>query len=383
MIPFTKIVSGKATVSKKLLYKSDEEIPTEFVKWSKSAVPIIVWNITWRCNLNCNHCYAKFDKSEVSTNQAKSIVDDLADFGVPLILFSGGEPLLRSDLFEIAEHAKDSGISCILSTNGTLINDKIAKRLEIFDYVGVSIDGDKVTHDSFRGIKGSFDLAVKGIKLLVDNEIPAGVRYTLTKHNFKALDFVLDFTENYEIPRFCLYHLVPTGKASFELDVDNDVRKKVIDKLIKKTFKFEEKGINTEILTVDNPADGVYLYLKLKQIDEGLAKKALKFLKYRGGDKSGYKIGAIDPKGFVHPNQFWYDYVLGDLKKTRFEDIWIKNEDKLLYMLRNKEKYLRGKCGSCKFKEICGGFRLRAYRAGDLWGTDPSCYVDYTLALNA
>lgn len=372
----TKIISGKATVSKKLTYKSDEYISREFAEWSKSLIPIIVWNITWKCNLNCKHCYAGFKGKELSTEDAKRIVEDLASFGVPLILFSGGEPLLREDLIEIATFAKSKGISCVLSTNGSLINEKNAEELAIFDYVGISIDGDKEVHDNFRGLKGAFDMALNGIKVLSEQNIPVGVRFTLTKYNFDKLPFVLGIVEEYGISRFCLYHLVPSGRADFSIDVDNNTRKKVIDYLIEKAFEFEEKKLSSEILTVDNPADGVYLYLKLKEIDEELSERVLRFLMYRGGDKTGIKIAAIDPEGYVHPNQFWWDYKLGNLKTESMRKIWIENNDELLYMLRNKEKYLRGKCGRCKFKNVCGGFRLRAYKAGDLFGPDPSCYID-------
>ena len=376
MIPLTKIISNKATISKKLTYKSNDVIPKKLVKWSESLIPIIVWNITSKCNLKCSHCYASFNDDELNTKEAKLIIEDLAEFGVPLILFSGGEPMLREDLIELAEFAKDNGMSCVLSTNGTLINEKNVESLTVFDYVGVSIDGKEEVHDSFRGVKGSFFLALRGIKLLMSSKIPTGIRFTLTNYNSDDLNFVLKLVERHEIPRFCLYHLVPSGRATFSIDVNNAKRKQVIDFLIKKAFEFQEKNLKIEILTVDNPADGIYLHFKLKEIDESLSENVLEFLKYRGGDKSGIKIAAIDNKGFVHPNQFWWDYTLGNLKNTRFKKIWLETDDALLYKLRNKEKFLRGKCGRCKFKTLCGGFRLRAYRAGDLWGADPSCYLE-------
>lgn len=363
MISLSKLISGTSTVSKELTYGGDESfIPEKLVDFSSKQIPIVVWNITNRCNLNCVHCYAKagFRARELSTEECKKIIADLSSFKVPLLLFSGGEPLLREDIFELAEFAKKRKMKVVLSTNGTLINKDSAEELKVFDYVGISLDGIK-THNLFRGISGAFEASVNGLKI-ANEVVLTGIRFTLTKYNFLELPDVVKLARDLEIPRFCVYHLVPSGKASFKDDIDNLLRRRAIDYLISEA---EKDGM--EILTVDNPADGIYVYLKMR--DE----KILDFLKYRGGDSSGVRLVCIDCEGNVHPNQFWTDYNAGNLLERDFEDIWLN--DPLFKMLREKEKYLQEKCGLCKFKRLCGGFRVRAYRNGNLWGWDPSCYI--------
>lgn len=358
------MLSGIATVSKELSYAGDDSfIPKKLKEFSSSLIPVVVWNITNRCNLNCIHCYAKANtrKIELSTEDCKKIINELAEFRVPLILFSGGEPLLREDIFELAKYAKEREIKTVLSTNGTLIDETISEKLRIFDYVGISLDGVKV-HDRFRGVEGAFEKAIKALQI-ANEETLTGIRFTLTKHNYLEMQNLLKIAEDLQIPRFCLYHLVPSGRASFNDDVDNVTRKRIINFLI----KFAKKNEDIEILTVDNPADGVYVYLDTKK------KEVLDFLKFRGGDGSGLRLACIDEVGNLHPNQFWLDYSAGNVLIHGFKNLWLK--DPLFAKLREKEKYLQEKCGECDFKRFCGGFRVRALRHGNLWGWDPSCYV--------
>lgn len=358
------MLSGTATVSKELIYEKDDGfIPKKLKDFASKQVPIVVWNITNRCNLNCIHCYAKANtrKVELSTDDCKKIINEIAGFGVPLIIFSGGEPLMRKDIFELADHAKKRGIKVVLSTNGTLIDEKIVNDLKVFDYVGISLDGIKA-HEKFRGVEGSFERALKGLEIAREVTL-TGIRFTLTKYNFLEISEVLKLAKELEIPRLCVYHLVPAGKASFEDDVDNATRKRIIDFLIKAAMREDE----IEILTVDNPADGVYVYLETRN------EEILEFLKFRGGDNSGVRLVCIDELGNLHPNQFWFDYTAGNILIHGFKNLWLK--DPLFNMLRKKEKYLQDICGACKFKSVCGGFRVRALRYGNLWGWDPSCYI--------
>lgn len=358
------MLSGVATVSKEITYEGEDDfIPNKLKDFSSQILPVIVWNITNRCNLSCLHCYAKANtrRVELSTEDCKKIINELSGFGVPIILFSGGEPLLREDIFELANYAKERGIKTVLSTNGTLIDENFVEKLKVFDYVGISLDGIKV-HDKFRGINGAFDRAIKAIEITREVTL-TGIRFTLTKYNFLELPELIKMAKNLGVQRFCLYHLVPSGKASFSDDVDNSTRKRVINFLMKVAMKEE----NLEILTVDNPADGVYVYLKMQN------DSILEFLKFRGGDSSGVRLACIDELGNLHPNQFWLDYTAGNVLIHGFESLWLK--DPLFNKLREKEKYLVDKCGFCKFKSICGGFRVRALRNGNLWGWDPSCYI--------
>lgn len=371
MISLSKLISGEATVSRHLTYEGDSSfIPENLKKFASSFHPIVVWNLTNRCNLKCLHCYASAgsESYELTTDQCFEVIDKLSNFKVPLILFSGGEPLLRADIFDIAEYAKKKKIRTVLSTNGTLIDKDVAENLGVFEYVGVSLDGLKGINDRFRGVNGAFEKAFKGL-LIASEVVLSGIRFTVTRHNYDEVLPLIKLARENGIPRFCLYHLVPSGRADFEDDINNSERRKLIDDLITEAVI---EGM--EIMTVDNPADGIYTYLKLKQMNEDRAEMVLEFLKYRGGDSSGIRLACIDHRGDVHPNQFWWDYTLGNVLERDFEQIWMGG-DELLRKLRNKVEYLRGKCGRCRFKTVCGGFRVRAYRYGDLWGEDPSCYL--------
>ncbi len=379
MIALTKMLTGKATVSKHLTYKG-EGITQEFKEISQKPIPVVVWNSTLKCNLKCVHCYANAGRkvNELTTEEAKAMIDDLASMKVPVLLFSGGEPLLRDDLFELAEYAVRRGVPCSLSTNGTLITEEVAERLKEagFSYVGVSIDGLKEVNDRFRGVRGAFDRAFEGLINAKNAGIMTGIRFTVTKYNLKDVPAVIDLLAENDIPRFCLYHLVPSGRADFSQDISNEERRELINWLIEKAIELHESGYVTEILTVDNPADGVYLHLWLKERgEEEKAREVLEFLKLRGSDNSGKRIACVDAEGFIHPNQFWWDYSCGNVRETPLSEVWLNPKDELLIKLREKTRYLRGRCGKCKFKEWCGGFRLRALRAGDLWGDDPSCYL--------
>lgn len=376
MIALSKLVGGKATVSKRLTYKSEEKIPNTLVEAKKNPIPVVVWNITSKCNLRCVHCYANVN-SVSEFDAASSLIDDLSALKIPVLLMSGGEPLMHKNIYDIIKYAKSKGIQVSLSTNGTLIDEEVAGKLKELgvDYVGVSLDGIKETHDLFRGVRGAFEKAVEGLLNARDEGLLTGVRFTVTKYNLRDVKSILDFVIENEIPRFCLYHLVPSGRADFSMDITPNERRELMEWLFNKAIDLRDSKEKTEILTVNNPADGVFFYLKLKEIDEKLAEDAFEFLKYRGGDNSGFRLACIDFYGNVHPNQFWFDYTVGNVFKEKFSELWMNPRDELLIKLREKQKYLRGRCGKCKFKEICGGFRLRALRAGDVWGEDPSCYL--------
>jgi radical SAM protein with 4Fe4S-binding SPASM domain len=383
MISLSKLVSGEATVSRHITYEGDDSfIPAKLVKFSRGLRPVIVWNVTRRCNLRCVHCYADASSginAGLSTDDCMRIVETLAEFDVPLILFSGGEPLLRKDIIDIAEYAKKNNIKCVLSTNGTLISRDVAEQLkDVFEYVGVSIDGLEGVNDRFRGVDGAFEKAFKGLLNVADTGVLTGIRFTVTRYNVSEVPEIINLLRENDIPRFCLYHLVPSGRAGFEDDITREERRRLVEYLLKEA---EKEG--TEIMTVDNPADGVFTYLKLKEErNSGVdPEKVLEFLSYRGGDSSGIRLACIDSEGDVHPNQFWWDYNLGNVLKMGFDKIWL-GEDKLLQMLRNKTRYLEGKCGVCRYKEICGGFRVRALRYGYLWGEDPDCYLSHEEVLS-
>ena len=347
--------------------------------------PVVVWSTTRRCNLNCVHCYSKSENNiypnELTTNEAKAFVKDIAEFGVSVLLFSGGEPLLRQDLLEVARFASEAGIRAVLSTNGTLITETIARQLKNagFSYVGISLDGIGETNDKFRGKEKAFELAVEGVRNCLKAGVKTGLRFTVTKYNFKDVPEIFNFVETEEIPRVCFYHLAYVGRGTkiTNDDLTHEETRAFMDYVLEKAEIFHKKALNTEILTVDNHADAAYLYLKLKEKDPKKAEDALELLKLNGGNSSGTGIACVDSNGYVHPDQFWQHYSLGNIRTRRFSQIWTDNSEPLLQALRNRKIHLIGKCAECRFLDICNGnLRVRAEAVyGDTWASDPACYL--------
>ena len=347
--------------------------------------PVVVWNTTRRCNLNCVHCYSKSENKiysgELTTQEAKVFVKDIAEYGVNVLLFSGGDPLLRHDLFEVANFASDAGLRTVLSTNGTLITETLAGQLKDagFSYVEVSIDGIGETNNKFRGKKEAFERAVEGIRNCLKAGIKTGLRFTVTKYNFKDLPGIFELIETEGIPRACFYHLAYVGRGTeiTKDDLTHEETREFIDYVLKKAETFHSKNLTTEILTVDNHADAAYLYLKLREKDSKKAEEALKLLKLNGGNSTGTGIGCVDFNGYVHPDQFWQHYSLGNIRTRRFSQIWEDNSEPLLSALRNRKSRLNGKCAECQFLDICNGnLRVRAEAFyGDTWAPDPACYL--------
>ncbi|MCQ9206889.1 MAG: radical SAM protein [Omnitrophica bacterium] len=352
--------------------------------YTKPKAPVIVWNLTPECNLSCRHCYADVgreqERSMLSTGEAKSFIDDLSHLNIPALLFSGGEPLLRKDIFELGAYAAGKGLYTALSTNGTLITQDVAKKIKIagFKYVGVSIDGMREAHDDFRSSKGSYDLSVKGIENCIKEGIKTGARFTLTKYNHRDLTELLAFLVKKKIKRFCLYHLVysENGRAERENDVDNKSRRKILDSFFSEVEKMADRGVDVEVLTVDNHADGIYLLHRIKTKDADSGSRAEKLISKASGCSAGRGIAAVDSQGVVHPCQFWSHVSLGNVKEKPFSEIWNDKQNEFLNMLRNGRDKLKGRCGRCVYKASCGGCRLRAERKfSDIWQEDPACYL--------
>ena len=356
-------------------------------KKASERKPIIVWNITSRCNLKCVHCYndsgANTKSNESTTPEAKAVLDDLAQYGVPSVLFSGGEPLTRKDLFELIAYAVDKGLRTVISTNGTLITAERAQQIKKMgvSYVGISLDGIGKVNDQFRGVEGAFDDAVAGIRNCMDAEVRVGLRLTLTKRNAQDIEKLFEFFEIEGIERACFYHLVPSGRAQDMLsdDLTHAQSRQAIETILAITKSFKEAGRNTDILTVDNHVDGVYLYLKLLKEDPEKAFDVWKLLTWNGGGmaSSGVGIGCIDFNGKVHANQFWGHYDLGDIHQKKFSEIWSNDDEPLLKGLRRRREYVKGRCRLCKFFDACGGsLRVRAdLYFNDPWAPEPACYL--------
>ncbi len=385
MIGCTKLLCGMATVSEALkMHGRKDHIPSHMLQFSAVQRPLVVWNMTHQCNLRCKHCYINADENtknkELSTKEAEYFIDDLAQMKVPVLLLSGGEPLLRDDIFHLGRFATDRGLRVILSTNGTLISPAIAEAIKKagIQYVGVSMDGLMAEHDDFRGVPGSFQEAIQGIRNAARIGLKTGIRFTIHKDNESALPGILDIVENEAIPRFCMYHLVYSGRGRdiMKKDCSLEAKRKTMDLLIKKTMEFNEKGIKTELLTVDNHADGAYIHHYLKNHDPKRASEVMDLLKMHGGCSAGTKFSNVDPLGNVHPCQFWQHVDLGNVKERKFSEIWNDPDNTFLEGMRNKQKNLKGRCGKCNYNEVCGGCRIRAEAVhGDLWGEDPACYL--------
>ncbi len=390
MINISKLYCDQITPGDWLRYgqKDSGERRGEIVPAQASArKPIVVWNITRKCNLQCVHCYNDSGMgrtcNEISTDHAKAVIDDLAGFGVPSILFSGGEPMLRHDLFELIEYAVGKGLRTVISTNGTLIGEEKAreiKRLGV-SYVGISLDGIGPINDKFRGVSGAFERAVQGIRNCQNTGVRVGLRLTLTRRNVQDVEGLFDFFEAEGVERVCFYHLVPSGRgaAIASEDLTHAQARDALDRILAKARFFKQAGRKTDILTVDNHVDGVYLYRKLLAAGDSRAPDVWKLLTWNGGGlySSGVGIGCIDYNGNVHPDQFWWRYDLGSVHQRPFSEIWTNPDEPLLKGLRDRRSRIKGRCRLCRFFDACGGsLRVRADAYfGDPWAPDPACYL--------
>ena len=386
MIGISKLYCGAVEPSDVLRYGRDsKELPSHLLQFSKDKKPVIVWNCTRSCNLRCIHCYSQSEcksyPGELTTAQAETFLKDIADFKCPVILFSGGEPLMRKDIFDLIGKAKDLGLRAVLSTNGTLIDKNAAKKLKSLglSYVGISLDGMEETNDKFRKHRGAFKKALEGIRNCKEEGIKVGLRFTINRHNYRDIPAIMDFVEREDIPRICFYHLVYSGRGSelIKEDLSREETRKTVEFLFERTKRLFDDGKPKEVLTVDNHTDGVFLYLKVKEKDPQRAQEIYGLLKMNGGNSSGNGIGCVGWGGDIHADQFLRHYTFGNVKEDKFSRIWQDANIELLHKFKYKYPHLKGRCGLCKYKEICGGnFRARAEAVtGDIWEADPACYL--------
>ena len=386
MIGISKLYCGTVEPSDALRYGRDSaNLPSHLLQFSKDKRPVVVWNVTQRCNLKCVHCYAHaknipFD-NELTTEEGKRLLDDLAGFGVPVVLFSGGEPLMREDMPELAEYAVQKGMRAVISTNGTLITAEKAKILKEIglSYVGISLDGMAEVNDRFRAVKGAFNMALEGIRNTQNAGIKVGLRFTINRFNRDEVPQIFDLIEKENIPRACFYHLVYSGRGSNLMNDDLSLEdtRTVIDLIMDRTRQFSDAGNPKEILTVDNHADGPYVYLRMLKEDPERAAEVLELLKMNEGNSSGRGIGCVSWDGEVHADQFWRHYSFGNVRQRPFSEIWSDTSEPLIGKLKNKKEHVTGRCAKCQWLDVCGGnFRVRAEAAtGDLWAPDPACFL--------
>jgi len=348
--------------------------------------PVVIWNLIRRCNLTCKHCYAiSADKDfpgELSLEQIYTVMDDLQAFKVPALILSGGEPLLRPDIYDISRRAKAMGFYAGLSTNGTLIDEtRIDEITDIgYDYVGVSIDGMKDTHDKFRRLDGAFEKSMHGVRLCLDKGLKVGLRFTMTQDNASELGDMLDLIDQENIDRFYFSHLNYAGRGNHNRKDDAifQMTRQAMDRLFERCLAGIRAGQPKEFVTGNNDADGVYL---LKWIENNFPDQAshmrAKLVQW-GGNASGVNVANIDNLGDVHPDTMWWHYGLGNVKDRPFSEIWNDTSDPLMAGLKSRPRPLKGRCGACCHVDICGGnTRVRADQiTGDPWAEDPACYLD-------
>jgi len=386
MIGISKLYCHTIEPSDALRYgRRSKEMPSHLLQFSEDKKPVVVWNMGRRCNLHCVHCYSHSKDieytGELSKEEGKVLIDDLAQFGAPVMLFSGGEPLMHKDLFELAAYAVSKGMRAVISTNGTLITDDVAAKLKDIglSYVGISLDGLRETNDKFRGVPGAFDRALEGVRACMRQGIKVGLRFTINKRNAHDIGGIFDLMESEKIPRICFYHLVYAGRGSalIEEDLTHEETRKVVDLIIDRTADLHARGLPTEVLTVDNHCDGPYVYLRMLKENNPRAEEVMELLRMNGGNSSGVGIGCVSWDGSVHADQFWRHESFGNVRERPFSEIWTDMSHPILSKLKDKKKYVKGRCAKCKFLNVCGGnFRVRAEAVtGDLWEPDPACYL--------
>jgi heme d1 biosynthesis radical SAM protein NirJ len=347
--------------------------------------PVVIWNLIRRCNLLCKHCYSISGDvdfpGELSGEQVFAVMDDLKAFGVPVLILSGGEPLLRRDIFAISRRAKDMGFYVGLSSNGTLITKhNIGQIADIgYDYVGVSLDGLRDTHDEFRRRKGAFDEALAGLRLCRDHGIKVGLRFTMTMDNSQELPAMLDLAEAEEIDKFYLSHLVYAGRGNKNRgdDARRDITRGAMDLLFERAHRAALSDPEKEFVTGNNDADGVYLLFWVREHFPEMEDHIRARLAHWGGNASGVNVANIDNLGNVHPDTFWWHYSLGNVKERPFSQIWPDVSDPIMAGLKQRPRRIGGRCGACGYFDICGGnTRVRALQvSGDPWAEDPACYL--------
>lgn len=362
---------------------------TEYMRDSIAQKPIrsfggsiLIWNLTNQCNLFCEHCYASADlhqKDEISLSKIRELIPQLHEAGVRFAILSGGEPLIRKDIYEISDGLRRVGMKTYLSSNGLLIREHNVEQIrDSFDYVGISIDGTPEIHDQFRVKKGAFQRSLQAIKDCLAVGIRVGVRFTLTRLTQSSLPFLFDLVEKHNIPKIYISHLVYSGRAQSEADLSQSEYEHAMDLILDHAFAWVEQGIERDIVTGNNEADVAYLLARFAQRHpESLEALRSRLLRW-GGNQAGVRLVNIDAKGFVRPDPFFRE-AMGNIHERSFLEIWEGHEESPAWLqgLREKPRKIHGKCADCQFLPMCNGnSRARSMAvSGHYFMEDPACYV--------
>jgi heme d1 biosynthesis radical SAM protein NirJ len=348
--------------------------------------PVVIWNLLRRCNLTCKHCYATSADSvfrdELDTTEALKVIDDLHEAGVRVLILSGGEPLLRDDIFELSEYARQRGFFVALSTNGTLIDEHNIEQIAAakYDYVGISIDGLEAVHDDWRQLKGSFAASMHAIDLCRGHGIRVGLRTTLTQNNYPQLPALLALMREHDVQKFYLSHLNYSGRGkrsrSRKADAHHQMTRDAMYQLFEQAWDDVQHGRETDFVSGNNDADAVLL---LQWVEARLPEhrdRLERMLRAWGGNASGSGIANIDNIGDVHPDTYWWQHTVGNVRRQSFRELWLEQPEPLLTELRQHPRAVTGRCAECRWLSICNGnTRTRAWAEGNLWGEDPGCYL--------
>ncbi|MCL2714089.1 MAG: heme d1 biosynthesis radical SAM protein NirJ [Alphaproteobacteria bacterium] len=347
--------------------------------------PVVIWNLIRRCNLTCKHCYSISGDvdfaGELSSAEVYAVMADLRAFAVPVLILSGGEPLMRPDIFEISARAKALGFYVGLSSNGTLIDAAMADRIRDagYDYVGVSLDGIGATHDAFRHCAGAYERALNAMRRLRDRAVKVGLRFTMTEANAAELPLLLDLVEQEGFAKFYLSHLVYAGRGNKNRGEDAmwQTTRATMDQVIDRAWNWVRQGRDIEVVTGNNDADAVYLWLRILREAPHAAEALRARLLRWGGNASGVNVANIDNVGNVHPDTMWWHHSIGNVRNRPFSEIWSDRSDPIMAGLKAQPRRISGRCGACAHFAICNGnTRVRALRiTGDPWAEDPGCYL--------
>jgi Fe-coproporphyrin III synthase len=385
MLSVSRLLNGTIGPQDALRHgRNTSSSPPHLLHYSGDKKPVVVWNVTQRCNLHCGHCYSDSRNreypGELTTEEGTDLLEQLAAFGVPTVLFSGGEPLMRDDVLGLAATARGLGMRTVLSSNGTLLDARAAAAVAEagFSYVGVSIDGIGATHDRMRGKRGAFEAMLSGLAAAREAGLRTGLRFTLHALNRAHLGEVFDLAERVGVDRLCVYHLAYAGRGDRmrRFDLAPPQTRAAVNEIFDRTEALHARGARVEVLTVDNPVDNVLLSMRVREREPARADDVEQMLRWNGGNQSGIAIACVDPSGEVHPDQFSWNVPLGKVRERPFAEIW-SDSNPALKPYRRRPRALSGRCAACRFEPLCnGGLRVRAESAtGDFTAPDPACYL--------